>query len=223
MSGRDDGGRLRPGSPLPRGGPSAADDIIELGSRRIPVFRWRPPRAAVVVGAAALLAGLAVGYAAGILHARKGAPAHSRAPAAALSAPATVAGSLPLSQSGPQCSAQIGHELQLGVQVTNLSAAAAVLRRVQVVLPLGGLKPVSQAWGPCGELPIASLGPDDTLPAGTSAWFTVTFQVLIKCPEPLPVQFTLDYDQRGRSAVVHLPGFADLGPVRYGRCQAGSG
>ena len=37
--------------------------------------------------------------------------------------------------------------------------------------------------------------PDNAIPAGGSAWFTVTFKVLVKCPGPLPVQFTLGYDQ----------------------------
>jgi hypothetical protein len=48
---------------------------------------------------------------------------------------------------------QIGHALQLGVQVTNESSADLTLGRVTVVLPLGGLKVISQAWGPCGQLP----------------------------------------------------------------------
>lgn len=54
------------------------------------------------------------------------------------------------------------------------------------------LKAISQAWGPYGELAVASDTPDYALPAGASTWFTVTFKVLVKCPEALPVQFTLD-------------------------------
>jgi hypothetical protein len=219
VSGRDDDDRLRPGLP-PAGG-----DILEMGSDRMRVLRWRPPaswwrppRVAVVLGAAGLLAGLAVGYAVGIHHAaRSGQP--SRLPAAAQAAPSPLPAADSVNQSGPQCSAQVGPELQLGIEVTNVSATAITLRRVEVVLPMGGLKPASQAWGPCSELPPAALLQGTTLPAGASAWFTVTFHVLVRCPQPLPVQFRLDYDVRGRPAATSLPGFDDLGQVAYTGCQ----
>ena len=96
---------------------------------------------------------------------------------------------------------QNGRELQVGLEITNLSQAAVRLRRVEVVLPLGGLKVTTQSWGPCGQLAAADdasgriLTP--TLGRGASSWFTVTFQVLVRCPQPLPVQFALHYDQQG--------------------------
>ena len=87
---------------------------------------------------------------------------------------------------------------------------------------MGGLRATSQAWGPCGELPAPGEAPGNALPLtlgpGASAWFTVTFQVLVGCPQPLPVHFTLDYDQSGRSAAMPLPSFPDLGQVSYGKC-----
>jgi hypothetical protein len=205
---------------VPGGGkPPAGDDVLEMGSRHGPVLRRRPPAAAALaLAAVALLAGLAVGYAAGIRHAGK--PPAPPLPAASQTTPSFAAGGFPLSQTGPGCSAQIGHELQLGLEVTNLSATPVTLRRVEVMLPMGGLKATSQAWGPCGELPVP--GPGNALPPtlgpGASAWFTVTFQVLVGCPQPLPVQFTLDYDQGGRPAAIPLPGFPDLGQVSYGKC-----
>jgi hypothetical protein len=202
----------------------AGDDVLELGSRRRPVLRRWPPSAALLLGAAALLGGLAVGYAAGARHAGEHAapPAlsHAAAPAAPFSA-----GGFPLSQSGPQCSVQTGRELQVGLQITNLSAAAVRLRRVEVALPLGGLRVTAQAWGPCGELRATGEAPGDVLPPilgrGASSWFTVTFQVLVRCPQPLPVQFTLDYDQQGRPTAIRLPGFPDLGQVPYSGCPVG--
>ena len=204
---------------VPDGGkPPADDDVLEMGSRHGPVLRRRPPAAALALAAAALLAGLAAGYAAGARHA--GRPPAPPRPAASQATPSFAAGGYPLSQTGPGCSAQIGHELQLGLEVTNLSATPVTLRRVEVMLPMGGLKATSQAWGPCGELPVP--GPGNALPPtlgpGASAWFTVTFQVLVGCPQPLPVQFTLDYDQGGRPAAMPLPGFPDLGQVSYGKC-----
>ena len=42
---------------VPDGGlPPAGDDVLEMGSRRGPVLRWRPPMAALVLAAMALLA-----------------------------------------------------------------------------------------------------------------------------------------------------------------------
>jgi len=221
MSGRDDGERLQPYVPPGSDKPPAGDDVLEAGRRRRPVPGWRPPAAALVLGAAGLLIGLAVGYAVGARHDGKP-PPPSRA-ASSPTGPSFAAGGFPLSQSGPECSAQVGRELQLGVEVTNLSTTAVTLRRVSVVLPLGGLRATSQAWGPCGEVPAAAQAPGNALPPtlgpGGSAWFTVTFQVLVRCPGPLPVQFTIDFDQGGRPAgAMPLPSFPDLSQVPYAGC-----
>ena len=202
----------------------AGDDVLELGGRRRQVPRWWRPSAALVFGAVALLAGLGVGYAAGTGRAGQHAPPAAPPSLSRAAAPAAPfsAGGFPLSQSGPQCSVQTGRELQVGLQITNLSPAAVRLRRVRVVLPLGGLRVTAQAWGPCGELPASRAAPGSLLPPtlrrGASSWFTVTFQVLVKCPQPLPVQFTLDYDEQGRPAAIRLPGFPDLGQVPYSGC-----
>ena len=206
---------------VPDGGrPPAGDDVLEMGSQRGPVLRWRPQTAALVLASAALLVGLAAGYAAGVRHAGK--PPSPPRPAVSQSTLSFAAGGFPLSQTGPGCSAQIGHELQLGLEVTNLSDTPITLRRVEVMLPMGGLRATSQAWGPCGELPAPGEVPGNALPPtlgpGASAWFTVTFQVLVGCPQPLPVHFVLDYDQSGRSAAMPLPSFPDLGQVSYGKC-----
>lgn len=199
----------------------AGDDVLEMGGgRRLAPRRW-PLWATLVLGAAALLVGLAIGYVVGARPPRE--PATSPSPSRGAPAAPFSAGGFPLSQSGPQCSVQAGHELQVGLQITNLSSAVVRLRRVEVVLPLGGLRVTSQAWGPCGELPLTGEAPNSILPPtlrqGASSWFTVTFQVLVRCPQPLPVQFTLDYDQQGRPAAIRLPGFPDLGQVPYSGCQ----
>jgi hypothetical protein len=216
VNSRDDTERPGPGFSPGSRGPAAGDDVLELGRRQLPVLHRRPP-VAVVLAVAGLLVGLVAGYAAG-RHAGNSAAALSRSRAASSPAAPSAAGAFALTQAGRQCSAQIGPALQLGVQVTNPSATGVLLRRVKVVLPLGGLKELSQAWGPCGELPTGSQAPDNTVPAGASAWFTVTFKVLVKCPGPLPVQFTLYYDQLGREATIQLPGFADLGHVPFASC-----
>jgi hypothetical protein len=221
MTGWDDRQRREPDS-SPVTGVGADGDILEMDRGRITVLSHRPPLVAVILAAVTLLAGLAVGYAVGQRHV-KNAVAAPRFPVTAPAAPGAAGAAGALGQTDRQCSVQIGHTLQLGVQVTNQSATGVTLRRVQAVLPLaGGLKATGQAWGPCGELLGANGGvPDTTLPPGGSTWFTVTFKVLVKCPGAFPVQFTLDYDQLGRAATVNLPGFADLGQVPYASCPLG--
>jgi hypothetical protein len=168
----------------------------------------------------ALVLGVAVGYAVG----RNQAPGRPAAAPSARGSTASSAASAPalslpeLGQSGQQCSEQIGRRLQLGVQVTNESASSVRLSNVRVILPLHGLKPTAHAWGTCGQLP-GSPNPQATLvSAGGSAWFTVTFRVLERCPGALPVQFLLSYDRGGSTRTVRLPGFVDLGHVPYSGC-----
>ncbi|HEX8007803.1 MAG TPA: hypothetical protein VF482_15405, partial [Trebonia sp.] len=47
-----------------------AEDVVEQGDRRFPLPSWRPSRGAGVLAVAALIVGLAAGYAAGDRHAR---------------------------------------------------------------------------------------------------------------------------------------------------------
>jgi hypothetical protein len=232
MSGHHDGEPPRPrwrAGGGPDGGPGG-EDILDHGPdrpastwwptlrRRLPAAR-RPSRAAAVLAAAGLVvglgAGLTIGYTAGDHHGRGAAPTLS---AGALSQAAQLAvGGAPVGQ-GPACATWVGSHLQLGFQVTNVSSAAVTLRRVRAILPMGGLKAVASAWGPCGELPQPGATTTPTLSPGASTWFTVTFQVLVRCPGPMAVQFALGYVQGGRAASAHLPGFNDLSQVRDPGC-----
>ena len=229
MSGHDDGEGPRPR--LRAGGGTGGDDILEHGPDR-PARSWwpsvrlrrptlrRPSRPAAIMGGAGLVlglvAGLAGGYAVGDQHGRSSAPTLS--PDAVSQAAQLAVGGAPLGQ-GPACSAQVGSDLELGFQVTNVSATALALRDVRAVLPMGGLRAVAQAWGPCGELPVPGAAAGGALSPGASTWFTVTFRVLVPfCPGPLAVKFNLDYVQSGRPASAHLPGFNDLSQVRYSTC-----
>jgi hypothetical protein len=203
-----------------------------------PLMNWRPPRGAAILLAVGLVIGLGAGYALGYRQVpRNASPSPSASPASAspasvspVLAPApivvtlvpvqgsgTVFGEGPaLTQSTGTCATRSGRQLQLGVQVTNESATPIMLGKIRTVLPLGGLKVISQQWGPCGaigavQVPVI-LGPGD------STWFTVTVQVLVACPEPLPVQFTVGYSWAGKAGSVNLSGFPDLGQVPYPGC-----
>jgi hypothetical protein len=208
----------------------SAADMVEQGGRDFPSLNWRPSRGAAILLAVGLVIGLAAGYAAGYWQAPRNASPPTANPGSASPAPAATQatrtavpylGAPALTQAIGTCSTQSGRELQLGVQVTNGSAAAITLGQVHTVLPLGGLKAISQQWAPCGAIGVsqgpASLGPGD------SVWFSVTFQVLVGCPGPFPVQFTVNYSSAGASAAVNLPGFPDLSQVPYTGCTGGDG
>jgi hypothetical protein len=199
--------------------------VVEQDGRDFASLNWRPSRGAAILLAVGLAVGLAGGYAAGHRQAPRNASpptassgSASPVPGATLATGTTVPyqGGPALAQAIGTCAVQSGRELQLGVQVTNGSAAVIKLGQVHAVLPLGGLRAISQQWAPCGSIGVsadpASLGPGD------STWFSVTFQVLVGCSGPLPVQFSVEYNTAGESAAVNLPGFADLGDVPYTGC-----
>jgi hypothetical protein len=237
-------------------------------SRWLPALGWRPSRGAAILGIAGLIAGLAAGYALGYRH--LGPPVRpSRATAAGAvpaAVPAAVAGSVVppapdvlgggpgayssnlsiaglsgLAQTGGACSVQRGRDLQVGVEVINFSGTPVTLGQIRTILPLGGLRAVSQQWAPCGAISppwqaseggtfvfIGSstgeveAGSAAVLPPDDTAWLSVTFRVLVACPRPLPVLFSVSYQQNGRTDTAQLPGFPDLGQVTYTGCKGSS-
>jgi hypothetical protein len=229
----------------------------------LPALGWRPSRGAAILGIAGLIVGLAAGYALGYRHlgqavrpsrataagatpsAAAGSappdPAASAAGPGAYSSSLGIAGISGLAQTGGTCSVQRGRELQVGVEVINLSGTAVTLGQVRPILPLGGLRPVSQQWAPCGAISASWQAADGGtivltrpstgqveaagaafLPPGGTAWLSVTFQVLVACPRPLPVQFSVRYQENGRTDTAQLPGFPDLGQVTYTGCKGSS-
>jgi hypothetical protein len=235
--------------------------------RWLPAPGWRPSRGAAILGIAGLIIGLAAGYALGYRHlgqsvrppgatAAGGVPlavaSHAAPPNPAVSAGGTgayssslsVAGLSGLAQNGGECSVQHGRDLQVGVEVINLSGTPVSLGAVKTILPLGGLRLVSQQWAPCGAIvpagqaagggTIVFIGaPTGEVEAGNgadaavlppygAAWLSVTFRVLVACPGPLPVQFSVSYQENGRTDTAQLPGFPDLGQVPYTGCKGNS-
>jgi hypothetical protein len=227
-----DGGQRNVAGSSPRTDDSAAD-VVEQGGRRIfpslnwPLLNWRPPRGAAILLAAGLIAGLAAGYTAGYRQAPRNAsappapapPLQTVVKGTAIDGTGTILGGPALTQDTGTCSTQSGRELQLGVQVANGSTEPIVLGRIRTVLPLSGLKVVSQQWAPCGV--IGAVQVPGTLAPGDSIWLSVTVQVLVACPAPIPVEFAVGYTYAGEAAISDLPGFPDLGHVPYTGCRNG--
>jgi hypothetical protein len=203
MAARDDGS-----NPSIELGPAAVD-VIESGSEETPRLPGRIALGWVLV--LVVLAGL-TGYLVGRRHgADRAAPAVL--PSAAPVVDQAVAGT------GKRCSTQVKDQLELGVEVVNRSAGTVALHQLQAILPLRGLHAAAATWGGCGQLPAAGRGGDFLLAGGGTTWLTITFDVLVACPAPLPVLFTVEYAQGGRSDFVDLPSFPDLGDVPYTRAR----
>jgi hypothetical protein len=195
--------------------------VLEAGGYppRWPWLTWLTARGpANGIAIAALVAGLLIGFVAGHLQAgRNGGPA----PAATSSSPLIPADVTTIAMTGNRCAVQQGHTLQLGVEVVNQSSRTVALRLIRAVLPMGGLKSVASRWGTCGALPELGPGPHQAIALGPGAtgWLTVTFHVMVGCPQPLPVEFKISYAQAGRLATAVLPGFPDLAQVQYKSCR----
>jgi hypothetical protein len=130
----------------------------------------------------------------------------------------SAAGVTVIGATGRQCAVQLGRTLQLGIEIINQSDRAVAVRQVRAVLPLGGLRAIATQQGPCGLLPQAGLGQAASLAPGATGWLAVTFDVLVSCPQPLPVGFKVSYVQAGKLATSELSSFPDLGQVRYSYC-----
>jgi hypothetical protein len=177
-----------------------------------------PPRRRPVPPIAVIVLALAVGGVAGyLIGARPTVPVSTPSPTPTL-ATGPANGDVVVA-TGARCSQQIGNRLQLGLEVTNASPELVVLASVEPMLPLGGLRSRARSWGPCGQLSPPATGSRELAPAAT-IWFTETFQVDLKCPAPLPVQFVIDYTRHARAARAYLTGFVDLGEVPYSGCDA---
>lgn len=196
----------------------AGADVIESGAPR------RRPPGSLRVPAVLMVLAVVVAAAAGYLAGHQRAATVARAPLPSATGSVAPTGAVPIAATGNRCAVQRGTRLQLGAELVNRSGTAVVLSPVRAVLPLGGLRVRAAAWGGCGQLSAAPGRDDYAVPAGGTAWLSMTFDVLVACPGPLPVQFTIDYTQAGRPGVVDLLPFPDLGDVPYTnpRCPSGS-
>jgi hypothetical protein len=189
--------------------------VIEMGGRS-PRWPWRSAREPTIsIAVAALVAGLLLGFIGGRLQAStRGKPARA-APASTTLLPV---GDTAISATGSRCAVQLGHTLQLGIEITNQSDRAVLLHQIKPVLPLGGLQEIASQWGTCGSLPVPGPGQVTSLAPGATGWLTVAFDVRVRCPQPLPVLFKVSFVQARRLVTADLDSFPDLGQVRYNNC-----
>lgn len=205
-------------------------DVVELGGgRRFRLPGWRPSRGAEILAVATLVVGLAAGYATGSSGARSAARPQPTVtvtafppgpvPDASFSSVASPA----LTQDPDVCAVQTGRDtMELGIQLVNESTQTLTLTNAKAVLPLGGLTQLTWQWGTCGALINGPVQGDYSLSPGQGAWLTVTFQVQLRCPAPVPVQFNVAYRVKGHSGAVSLSGFSNLGEVPYSGCGTGA-
>lgn len=206
--------------------PDDGQDIIGNGDQRDrPTwFPGRPDRRTNVLVAVALAIGLTAGYLGGHLQGRTAVPTRSVRTTPPQPLPQTTAPSFPslvpaLTATGNRCALQRGKTLTLGFEVANQSPHAIAVGRFRAVLPLGGLRATAASVGTCGALYNgAPFSP--ALAAGATEWLTITFDVLVRCPQPLPVQFTVSYTDSGKAATAQFDEFSDLGEVAYSGCPA---
>jgi hypothetical protein len=192
-------------------------DVIEMDGHflrwRLPRWPWgRARRPVISIALAALAAGLLLGFIGGHLQAKT-----TVRPGRA--ATALPAGSAALSATGNRCAVQLGRTLQLGIEIMNQSDRTTALRQIKPVLPLGGLHAIASQWGTCGSLPGPGLEQATSLAPGATGWLTITFDVMVGCPQPIPVGFKVSYTQAGRRATTELDSFPDLGQVRFNKCS----
>jgi len=167
----------------------------------------------------ALAAGLLIGFGVGRLTAsishRAGRASASNSPASDAVLQRLSAGPA-IQATGSQCAVQVGANLQLGVEIENVSNFAIGLDRISPDFPMGGLRDISTAITVCGALP--NLNQSSSILPGAKAWITATVAVNSGCPEALPVWFKVDYSRAGKSEEAVVQGFSDLGPVAYRDC-----
>jgi hypothetical protein len=181
----------------------------EPARRIVPQLRLRGAAGALLIAAVAGMVGFALGS--------RGSDKPSTAgPSTAATRTNPTAGSAV--PTAGTCSLQVGHRLQLGVEIQNSGAAEMIVRSVTPHFPLAGLRTVRTETGPCGQQARARVA-DNRIAPGGSLWVTTTVDVLVACPTPLPVQFEVVFTNGANTFRSPVGGFADLGGVPYTGCR----
>jgi hypothetical protein len=198
------------------GGDSAEEELppaVDAGGNS----PYRISRAAVVLIALALGLGLLVGRAS--VKTDTSAGSAPPTPGATRSSSVVPLGPKTLIETGSLCSQQLGKTLVLAIEVRNTSSSAVIFKRMQVDLPLHGLKVLSTGTGSCGEFDTPKLE-DLGLPTQGAVWLNIRLRPLEKCPAPYPVGLRLQVqDTTGQGQTIDLAAFKDLGQVPWSGCR----
>ncbi len=205
--------------------PVTDDDAI--APRRERNGWWHTSRNVYLIAAALLIVVLLIAYQLGRHQGRPGAagptPDLSASPRA--SQPSGPNRVNVVAETGKQCASQPGPQrLQLGIEIVNQTTQPVTLVSLTPTgTPSGVLRQTAQSAGTCGQLSFSTGVSGYVLAAGASTWITTTFDVLVDCPAPYPVQFNLMVavaaaTSTPTSTTVKLVGFADLGDVSYSSC-----
>lgn len=198
----------------PEGSPAAGKERIDQGSDQDP---WQPPRMSSLVRTALLvLAGVVVG-AFGWQQLARPHSGTQPPPRPATSAPAPI----PELDAQQICEYVHGSVLEVSFQLVNVGRGPVRVVAVRPELPLGLLRPTGVALAPghCGPANAPTPG-DGPLPPGASIPVTLSFRLLTPCPQPAPVQATVDVAGSFPDATVLVPLLPDLGQVRFPDCTA---
>jgi hypothetical protein len=205
--------------PRPADHAGTTTHVIDMGQQPIDSRRplpWRVFAAVVLV----VVAGV-VGYVIGDHH---GAAMTTARP---LVSPTRVVEPLStVSVTGRQCAVEFGHQLQLGIEITNDTRHTVSLKTigVDVILPVQGLSVRAKQFGTCG-LVGGNTGPQPLAP-GNSTWISATFDNHQPCPVSsssniftASIIYTVHYDD----GLIATGGFSNLPDIAFPACALPSG
>jgi hypothetical protein len=205
--------------------PSRGDgggDLVDIGGRTR-AWPWQGARGTTTgLALAALVAGLLIGFAGGH-HLASNAKRHpdrvrTSIPASLRRPGATAA----IFNTGNQCAVQQGKTLQLGIEVENRSGRTIIVDRLDSVVRSDALRQIGAQLATCGSVRIPGGAPLRTIANDTTAWFTLTFAVKVRCPARYSVLFIMGYASSGMltsTSSMYFDGFPDLSNVPYSGCR----
>lgn len=126
----------------------------------------------------------------------------------------------PLDMLRPPCLtvlATAGRPLTVGVKLYNNGPRPIVLSTVRGVFPRGGLRQLDTRLGHC-DLHSTGQVRGYVIPPKYTARVSMNLDVLVRCPESLPVEFRVDYSVDGAPASQLLKPFPDLHDADYPGC-----
>ena len=193
--------------------------VIDMGQQPIDSRRRLPWRLFAAAAAVVVVVAGVVGYVIGDQH---GAAMTMARP---LVSPTRVVEPLStVSVTGRQCAVEVGHQLQVGIEITNDTRQTVSLKAIDVDAPLPGFNVRAKQFGTCGVVG-GNTGPQPLAP-GNSTWISATFDNHLSCQGPsssnistASIIFTVHYDD----GLTATGGFSNLPDIALPACAQPSG